>query len=101
MKLGHFDKHMLKTQEEKGPRGNILEDFLLDTRKTTFWMENLTQRWTLSGSFFPPPLPLLPFLPGCMRKFVTKEPYSSYNIIFDLYQYNIQPTNNWTSSQYI
>ena len=36
MELGHFDKHMLKTQEEKGPRGNILGDFLLDTRKTTF-----------------------------------------------------------------
>ena len=31
---------------------NILEFFLLDTLKTTFWMENLTQRWTKLGLFF-------------------------------------------------
>ena len=30
-----------------------MEFFLLDTHKTTFWMENLTQRWTQSGPFFP------------------------------------------------
>ena len=28
-----------------------MEFFLLDTLKTTFWIEYLTQRWTLSGSF--------------------------------------------------
>ena len=30
-----------------------MEFFLQDTLKTTFWMENLTQRLTLSGLFFP------------------------------------------------
>ena len=29
-----------------------MEFFLLDTLKTIFWMEILTQRWTLSESFF-------------------------------------------------
>ena len=28
-----------------------MEFFLLDTLKTTFWIEYLTQRWTLSGPF--------------------------------------------------
>ena len=35
-----------KAQEKKG------NFFLLDTLKTTFWMENLTQRWIQSGTFF-------------------------------------------------
>ena len=43
----------LKTQEKKALHGNIVEFFLLHTPKTTFWMENLTQRWTKSGYFFP------------------------------------------------
>ena len=30
----------------------ILEIFLVDILKTTFWMENLTQRWTQLGPFF-------------------------------------------------
>ena len=42
-----------KTQEEEALQGNILEIFFLDTLKTVFWMENLTQIWTQSGSFFP------------------------------------------------
>ena len=36
----------------KTPHGNVWEIFLLDTPKTTFWMENLTQRLTKSGPFF-------------------------------------------------
>ena len=36
----------------QGGGGNILESFLLDTLKTTFGMENLTQRWTQSETFF-------------------------------------------------
>ena len=51
--LGHFDKHFVKNLKKKVPQGKILEFFLLDTLKTTFWMEILTQRWTLSGPFFP------------------------------------------------
>ena len=31
--------------------------------------------------------------PSCAREFITKKAYFYYNIIFDLYQYNIQPTN--------
>ena len=27
--------------------------FLLDTLKTIFWIEYLTEKWTLSGAFFP------------------------------------------------
>ena len=42
-----------KAQEKRDPQGNILEFFLLDTLKTTFWIENLTQRWTQLGPFFP------------------------------------------------
>ena len=42
-----------KTQENEAPERKILEIFLPDTLKTTFWMENLTQRWTQSGLFFP------------------------------------------------
>ena len=52
MEIGHFDKYLLKTQEEKPPHDKILEFLLLDTLKITFWMENLTLRWTLIGPFF-------------------------------------------------
>ena len=53
VKLGHFDKHFIKKSRRKAPQGKILEFFLLDTLKTTFWMANLTKRWTQSGNFFP------------------------------------------------
>ena len=43
----------LKTQDQKAPQGNILEFFLQDTIKATFWMENLTERWTQSRPFYP------------------------------------------------
>ena len=45
-------KSFLKTQEKRSRRENF-GDFLLDTLKTTFWMEYLTQKQTLSGLFFP------------------------------------------------
>ena len=51
--LGHFDKHFVKNTRKKALQGNILEFFLLDTLKTTFWIENLTERWTQWGPFFP------------------------------------------------
>ena len=44
---------MLKMQQRKVPQGSILEIFLLDPLKTTFWMENLSQRWKQSGLFIP------------------------------------------------
>ena len=54
VKLGHFDKHFIKNTRKRGPtRKHFLEIFLLGTLKTTFWIENLTQRWTQSGPFFP------------------------------------------------
>ena len=73
---GHFDKLFCKNAREK-------EFFLRDTLKSTFWMENVTQRWTQSRPFFsyisaiilifkkrqgsPPPLPpLATGLSGCM-----------------------------------
>ena len=40
-----------KHQKNETPQGNILESFLLDTLETTFWMENLTQRWIQSEPF--------------------------------------------------
>ena len=48
----HWQK-FCKRQEKKGPAGKILEFFLLDTLKTIFWMEYLTQRWTHYLNFFP------------------------------------------------
>ena len=40
VKLGHFDKHLIKKSRKNAPRRKILEFFLLD--KITFWMANLT-----------------------------------------------------------
>ena len=42
VKLGHFDKHFIKKSRRKATQGKILEFFLLDTLKTTFWIANLT-----------------------------------------------------------
>ena len=42
VKLGHFDKRFAKNSRKKCPAGKILEFFLLDALKTTFWMVNLT-----------------------------------------------------------
>ena len=53
VELGHFNKHFVKNTRKKVPPENILEFFLLDSFKTTFWMENWTQRWKQSGPFFP------------------------------------------------
>ena len=39
--------------QDKRAQGKILKFFLLDTLKTIFGMENLTQRWTQSGPFCP------------------------------------------------
>ena len=52
VKLRHFDKHFIKTQEKKVLQGNILGFFLVCTVKTTFWTDNLTQEWTQPGPFF-------------------------------------------------
>ena len=40
-------------QEKKASREKFLMFFLLDTLKTAFWIENLTQIWIQSGPFFP------------------------------------------------
>ena len=52
MEPSYFDKLFVKSARKRGPLGNILEILLLDTLKTTFLMENLTQRWTQTGTFF-------------------------------------------------
>ena len=44
-----------KTQEKEVLQGNILEFFFLDTLKTTYQIENLTQKWTQSSFFFENP----------------------------------------------
>ena len=49
--MGHFDKHFVK-KTKKSPQVKILEFYLLYALKTTFCMENLTQRWTQSGHIF-------------------------------------------------
>ena len=51
VELGHFNKHFIKNTRNRGPAGNILKFFLLDTLKTTFSMKNLPQRWTQPGPF--------------------------------------------------
>ena len=50
VELELFDKHFVKNTK-KMPRRETF--FPLDTLKTIFWMENLTQWWTQSGFFFP------------------------------------------------
>ena len=42
VELEHFDKDFDKKTQKEAPQVNILEFFLLDTLKATFWMENLT-----------------------------------------------------------
>ena len=44
---------MSKTQEKESQQEKILEFFLPHTLKITFWIDNLTQRWTQSGPFSP------------------------------------------------
>ena len=39
-------------QEKKASREKFLMFFLLDTLKTAFWIENLTQIWIQSGPLF-------------------------------------------------
>ena len=40
-------------KHKKKCSGIYFEIVFLHTLKATFWMENLTQRWTQSGTFFP------------------------------------------------
>ena len=51
-KLGDFNKHFSEKKIKKAPQGKTMEFFFLATLKTTFWMQNLTQSWTKSGTFF-------------------------------------------------
>ena len=53
VELEHFDNHFVKNITKKGPAEKQMEFFLLGNLKTTFSMENLTQRWSQSGHFFP------------------------------------------------
>ena len=51
MELGHFHKHFTKNTRKNGPtEKHFGVVFLRDTLKTTFWMENLIQRWAQSGT---------------------------------------------------
>ena len=51
VELEHFDKHFVKNTRKK-PRRETFWIFFQDNIKTTFWMENLSQRWSQSRSFF-------------------------------------------------
>ena len=51
VELWHFNKYF-KNTTKKAPQRNILNIFLLDTLKTIFSMENLTQTLKQSGLFF-------------------------------------------------
>ena len=51
--LRYFDKHFVKNTRKKDPKGTYLEIFLVDTLKTTYWMENVTQKWAQLGLFCP------------------------------------------------
>ena len=50
--LGHFQKDFVRHTQKKAPQVKILQSFVLNTLKTTFLMENLTQRCTQSGTLF-------------------------------------------------
>ena len=52
VEFGHLDKHFVKNTKKEGPAGKIWHIFLLDTLKTTFWMEQITQWWIQPGPFF-------------------------------------------------
>ena len=52
VELGHFSKHLVKNTRNRDPQGDILEFFLLDTLKTTFSKENLTQDGQNQGLSF-------------------------------------------------
>ena len=52
MKFGHFNKHLVKNTRKEGPTGKNFAFFSLDTLKTTFRMEKITQSWIQSGPFF-------------------------------------------------
>ena len=52
VELGHFSKHLVKNTRNRDPKGDILEFFLLDTLKTTFSKENLTQDGQNQGLSF-------------------------------------------------
>ena len=88
VELGHFSINISsKTQEKEVPQGNILVFFLLDTLKTTSWMENLTQWWIQSGPFFPKSGHFFRFSkrageasPSCMPVSVTEYASISLNI---------------------
>ena len=52
LELGHFDKlFVVKNTREKSPQREILELLLLDSLKSTFWMEDSTQGWTMTVCF--------------------------------------------------
>ena len=53
MELGYLDKYFFKNTGKKRPVGKNFGVFLLDTLKTTFWMEKLTQNWTQLGLLSP------------------------------------------------
>ena len=52
VELGRFDIDFVKNTRKEARQGKILESFLLDTFKTPFLTENVTQRQTQSESFF-------------------------------------------------
>ena len=52
VEIGTSAKILSKAPEKKVPRGNIFEIGLPEALEITLWMENLTQRWTQSESFF-------------------------------------------------
>ena len=52
VELKHFDKLFVKNTRKKVLQGKVLELFPLDTLKTTFSIEDLTQGWTQLEPFF-------------------------------------------------
>ena len=51
VELGHFHKLCIKNIK-KAQQRKLVGVFVLDFLKTTFWMEDSTQRWTKLGLFF-------------------------------------------------
>ena len=98
VELGQFNKD-LNTPEKEASQGNILKFFLLDTLKTTFWMENLIQRWAFlsksqfglffqkSGQFPNFEIGRVGLAPSCIAVSVAEHTLTSVNISNYLWRY--------------
>ena len=73
--------------KKKRPLREIFGRFSPNTLRTIFWMENLTQRWAQSGSFFPKSGYLFWFLKRVWEAFSLPSPSCAPVIVVEMHQY--------------